>query len=136
MKDNRYYSFNWPKGYSKSGNTSVAFDALFDASLDKVSFIDKLPDEAGDYSLDPWNKAYPSNYSLVYENEEFSPQEYRMGIIDSNFIPTFDWPSKGLSSDSFETTSGTWQQVNSNSYGIEWKQTGSWVASSTTCLST
>ena len=121
LKDNRYYSFNWPKGYSKSGNTSVAFDALFDSSLDKVSFVDKLPDETGDYSLDPWNKAYPSNYSLVYENEEFSPQEYRMGIIDSNFIPTFDWPSRGLGPDLFETNSGTWQPVNSNSYGTTYK---------------
>ena len=121
LKDNRYYSFNWPKGYSKSGNTSVAFDALFDASLDKVSFVDKLPDQDGDYSLDPWNKAYPSNYSLVYENEEFSPQEYRMGIIDSNFIPTFDWPARGLSPTLFETTSGTWKSVNSNSYGTTYK---------------
>ena len=121
LKDNRYYSFNWPKGYSKSGNISVAFDALFDASLDKVSFVDKLPDQDGDYSLDPWNKAYPSNYSLVYENEEFSPQEYRMGIIDSNFIPTFDWPSRGLSQTAFETTSGTWKSVNSNSYGTTYK---------------
>ena len=121
LKDNRYYSFNWPKGYSKSGNTSVAFDALFDSSLDKVSFVDKLPDQDGDYSLDPWNKAYPSNYSLIYENEEFSPQEYRMGIIDSNFIPTFDWPARGLGPDSFENYSGTWQPVNSNSYGTTYK---------------
>ena len=121
LKDNRYYSFNWPKGYSKSGNTSVAFDALFDASLDKVSFVDKLPDQDGDYSLDPWNKAYPSNYSLIYENEEFSPQEYRMGIIDSNFIPTFDWPSRGLSPDKFETDSDYWQTITSNNYGTTYK---------------
>ena len=121
LKDNRYYTFDWSKGYSKSGNTSVAFDALFDASLDKVSFVDKLPDETGDYSLDPWNKAYPSNYSLIYENEEFSPQEYRMGIIDSNFIPTFDWPSRGLSPDKFETDSDYWQTITSNNYGTTYK---------------
>lgn len=121
LQKNRYYSFDWPKGYSKSGSTSVAFDALFDASLDKVSFVDVLPDKDSNYSLDPWNKAYPSNYSLIYETTDFSPQEYRMGIIDSNFSPNFNWTSRDLAANSFEIDSGVWKSVSPDVYGTIYK---------------
>lgn len=107
---NRYYSFNADKGYKaqiSSGNYSLAFDALFDSQLDKLSVIDKLPKDSGNYSLDYWNKAYPSNYLIRYSDSasHFPETNYRVGVVDSNFIPNFNWSTMTLLRNKFNTTS-------------------------------
>ena len=107
---NRYYSFNADKGYKaqiSSGNYSLVFDALFDSQLDKLSVIDKLPKDSGNYSLDYWNKAYPSNYLIRYSDSasHFPETDYRVGVVDSNFIPNFNWSTMTLLRNKFNTTS-------------------------------
>ena len=107
---NWYYSFDTDKGYRASignDNYPLVFDALFDSQVDKVSVIDKLPKNSGSYSLDYWNKAYPSNYLIKYQDFEshFPETDYRVGVVDSNFIPNFTWSTMTLLRNKFNNTS-------------------------------
>lgn len=106
---NSYYSFEANRGYNShtDDNYPLVFDALFDSQLDKISVIDKLPKNSGNYSLDYWNKAYPSNYSIKYKDSAagFPATDYRVGVVDSNFIPNFNWSKMTLLRDEFNSTS-------------------------------